>query len=139
MDTLCYKLELYEGKSGGAVARLGKQALEVSLPVPQQFQNQDLRLVTLDRNGQLEFLPITNDGQQIRFSTDYLSVYGIYGSGTLFAQGNVVDGQVVITGYGRRDDSPDTGDHIHPKWILGTGLLALGLAILLLQRKRRTA
>ncbi len=139
MDTLCYTLELYEGESGGDIARLGKQALEVSLPVPQQFQNQDLRLVTLDRNGQLEFLPIDNDGQQIRFSTDYLSVYGIYGSGTLFAQGNVVDGQVVITGYGRKDDSPDTGDYIHPKWILGIGLLASGLAILLLQRKKRTA
>lgn len=139
MDTLCYTLRLYEGESGAAVSRLGKQALEVTMSLPQQLQNQDLRLVTLDRNGQLEFLDIVNDGQKIQFSTDYLSVYGIYGSGALFAQGNVVDGQVVITGYGRRDDSPDTGDYIHPKWILGTGLLASGLAILLLQRKRRTA
>lgn len=139
MDTLCYTLRLYEGRSGAAVSRLGKQALEVTMSLPQQLQNQDLRLVTLDRNGQLEFLDIVNDGQKIQFSTDYLSVYGIYGSGALFAQGNVVDGQVVITGYGRRDDSPDTGDYIHPKWILGTGLLASGLAILLLQRKRRTA
>lgn len=139
MDTLCYTLKLYEGESGGSIARLGKQALQVTLSLPQQLQNQDLRLVTLDRNGQLEFLDIVNDGQQIQFSTDYLSVYGIYGSGSLFAQGNVVDGQVVITGYGKRDDSPDTGDYIHPKWILGIGLLASGLAILLLQQKRRTA
>lgn len=137
MDTLCFTLELYEGESGAAVARLGRQAMEVTMSLPQQFQNQDLRLVTLDRNGQLEFLDFVNDGQQIQFSTDYLSVYGIYGSGSLFAQGKVVDGQVVITGYGRRDDSPDTGDYIHPKWILGTGLLASGLAVLLLQRKRR--
>jgi len=139
MDTLCYTLRLYEGESGENIVRLGKQALEVTIPLPQQLQNQDLRLVTLDRNGQLEFLDCINDGHQIRFSTDYLSVYGIYGSGALFAQGNVVDGEVVITGYGRRDDSPDTGDYIHPKWMLGTGLLASGLAILLLQRKRRTA
>ena len=139
MDTLCCTLKLYEGESGGSIARLGKQALEVTISLPQQLQNQDLRLVTLDRNGQLEFLDFVNDGQQIQFSTDYLSVYGIYGSGNLFAQGNVVDGQVVITGYGRRDDSPDTGDYIHPKWILGTGLFASGLAVLLLQRKRRTA
>lgn len=111
--------------------------MEVMMSLPQQFQNQDLRLVTLDRNGQLEFLDFVNDGQQIQFSTDYLSVYGIYGSGSLFAQGKVVDGQVVITGYGRRDDSPDTGDYIHPKWVLGTGLLASGLAVLLLQHKRR--
>ncbi len=137
MDTLCFTLRLYEGESGGSIVRLGRQAMEVTMPLPQQFQNQDLRLVTLDRNGQLEFLDFVNDGQQIQFSTDYLSVYGIYGSGTLFAQGNIVDGQVVITGYGRRDDSPDTGDYIHPKWVLGTGLLASGLAILLFQRKKR--
>lgn len=139
MDTLCYKLCLYEGGNNVPITRLGKQALEVTLPVPSQLQGKELRLVTLDRNGQLEYLPIVTDGQQMQFSTDYLSVYGIYGSGTLFAQGDVVDGQVVITSYGRKDDSPDTGDFIHPKWILGTGLLALGLAILLLQRKRRTA
>ena len=85
----------------------------------------------------LEYLPAATDGQQIRFSTDYLSVYGIYGSGTFFAQGDVVDGQVVITGYGTRDTSPDTGDFIHPKWILGVGLMAAGLTILLLQRKKK--
>lgn len=140
MDTLCYTMCLYEGGNSVPITRLGKQALEVTLPVPQQLQGKELRLVTLDRNGQLEYLPIATDGQQIQFSTDYLSVYGIYGSGgSLFAQGNVVDGQVVITSYGTKDNSPDTGDFIHPKWILGTGLLALGLAILLLQRKRRTA
>lgn len=139
MDTICYTMSLYEAGNNVPITRLGKQALEVTLPVPQQLQGKELRLVTLDRNGQLEYLPIATDGQQLQFSTDYLSVYGIYGSGTLFAQGNVVDGQVVITGYGRRDDSPDTGDFIHPKWILGTGLLMAGLAILLLQRKNRTA
>lgn len=137
MDTLCFTLSLYEGESGGKIARLGRQAMEVTMSLPRQLQNQDLRLVTLDRNGQLEFLDFVNDGQQIQFSTDYLSVYGIYGSGSLFAQGNVVDGQVIITGYGRKDDSPDTGDYIHPKWVLGTGLLASGLAVLLLQRRRR--
>lgn len=139
LDTICYTMSLYEAGSNVPITRLGKQALEVTLPVPQQLQGKELRLVTLDRNGQLEYLPIATDGQQMQFSTDYLSVYGIYGGGALFAQGNVVDGQVVITGYGRRDDSPDTGDFIHPKWILGTGLLMAGLAILLLQRKNRTA
>ena len=139
LDTLCYTLSLYEGSSGGRIVRLGRQALEVTMPLPEQLQNQDLRLVTLDRNGQLEYLPVATDGEQIRFSTDYLSVYGIYGSGSLYAQGDVVDGRAVITGYGRRDASPDTGDPVHPKWILGTGLLALGLAMILLQRKKRTA
>ncbi len=139
MDTLCYTLSLYEGSSGGKIVRLGRQALEVTMPLPEQLQNQDLRLVTLDRNGQLEYLPVATDGEQIRFSTDYLSVYGIYGSGSLYAQGDVVDGRAVITGYSRRDASPDTGDPVHPKWILGTGLLALGLAMILLQRKKRTA
>lgn len=139
VSTLCYALSLREGESGAAINRLGKQALEVTLPLPSQMQGQDVRVVTLDRNGQLEFLPVAVQREQIHFSTDYLSVYGIYGSGTLFAQGDVVDGQVVITGYGTRDTSPDTGDAVHPKWILGVGLLASGLAILLLQRKRRAA
>lgn len=139
MDTICYTMSLYEGGNNVLITRLGKQALEVTLQIPQQLKGKELRLVTLDRNGQLEYLPITTDGQQIQFSTDYLSVYGIYGSGSMFAQGDVVDGQVVITSYGKKDDSPDTGDPIHPKWILGIGLLASGLAILLLQRKRKTA
>ncbi len=139
MDTLCYTLCLYEGESGVAVTRLGKQALEVILPLPTQLQGQDLRLVTLDRNGQLEYLPVVTDGQQIRFSTDYLSVYGIYGSGTIYAQAEVTDGQAVITDYGKRDDSPDTGDDIHPKWILGIGLLFAGAAILLCAHRNKTA
>ena len=139
MDTICYTLCFYEGGNRVPITRLGKQALEVTMPVPQQLQGKELRLVTLDRNGQLEYLPIATDGQQLQFSTDYLSVYGIYGSGSLFAQGNVVDGQVIITSYGKRDDSPDTGDFIHPKWVLGTGLLMAGIAILLLQRKNKTA
>ncbi len=139
MDTLCYTLRLYEGESGVIVTRLGKQALEVILPLPEQLQGQDLRLVTLDRNGQLEYLPVVTDGQRIQFSTDYLSVYGIYGSGTLYAQGDVVDGQVVITGFGRKDESPDTGDLIHPKWILGIGLLFAGAAILLYAHRNKAA
>ncbi|MDE5892569.1 MAG: hypothetical protein K2H45_06585, partial [Acetatifactor sp.] len=139
MDTICYTLYFYEGGNHVPITRLGKQALEVTMPVPQQLQGKELRLVTLDRNGQLEYLPIATDGQQMQFSTDYLSVYGIYGSGSLFAQGNVVDGQVIITSYGKRDDSPDTGDFIHPKWVLGIGLLMAGIAILLLQRKNKTA
>lgn len=137
MDTICYNLCLYEGGNNVPITRLGKQGLEVTLPVPQQLQGKELRLVTLDRNGQLEYLPIATDGQQMQFTTDYLSVYGIFGGGSLFAQGDVVDGEVVITSYGKRDDSPDTGDFIHPKWILGIGLLASGLAVLLLQRKKR--
>lgn len=95
--------------------------------------------MTMDRNGQLEYLPLVINGQQVSFSTDYLSTYALYGSGALFAQGDVVEGQVVITSYGRKDDSPDTGDTIHPKWILGVGLLMAGFAALLLQRKNRTA
>lgn len=137
MSTMIFTLSLLEGESGVAINRMGKQALEIALPIPLQMQGQDLRVVTVDRNGQLEYLPATIEDQRICFSTDYLSEYGIYGSGTLFAQGNVVDGQVVITGYGTRDISPDTGDHIHPKWILGVGLLAAGLAVILLQSKKK--
>lgn len=136
MDAVCYTLRLCEGESGVAITRLGRQELEVTMPVPVQLQGQELRLVTLDRNGQLEYLPLATNGQQMSFSTDYLSTYALYGSGTLFAQGDVVKGQVVITSYGRRDDSPDTGDYIHPKWILGIGLLMAGFAILLLQQKK---
>ncbi|MCM1118983.1 MAG: leucine-rich repeat domain-containing protein [bacterium] len=139
MDAVCFSLRLCEGESGVAITRLGRQELEVTMPLPAQLQGQELRLVTLDRNGQLEYLPLATDGKQISFSTDYLSIYALYGSGTLFAQGDVVEGQVVITSYGRRDASPDTGDFIHPKWILGMGLLMAGLAILLLQRRNRAA
>lgn len=136
-NTICYAFHLYEGESGIAIKRLGKQAMEVVLQLPEQLQNKELRVITLDCNGQLEYLSAITDGKQLQFTTDYLSVYGIYGSGTIYAQENVTDGQVIISAYGHKDDSPDTGDIIHPKWVLGIGLLFTGFSILLFASKKK--
>ena len=59
MSTMIFTLSLLEGESGVAINRMGKQALEIALPIPLQMQGQDLRVVTVDRNGQLEYLPAT--------------------------------------------------------------------------------
>ena len=63
------------------LTKLGSQALSVSIPVPEALQGQELRVVTLDRNGQLERLEaaIADDTKIVRFSMNSPSMIGIYG------------------------------------------------------------
>lgn len=71
--------------SGIPLTKLGRSRLTVVLPVPEELSGQELQLITVDRNGQLGALPaerVTLEGQEaVRFETNFLSVFGIYGSG----------------------------------------------------------
>ncbi|MCI8527953.1 MAG: leucine-rich repeat domain-containing protein [Lachnospiraceae bacterium] len=67
------------------LTKLGTQALTVVLPVPEALQGQNLRLLVLDRNGQLEDIPIERisiEGKPYyRFQTNFVSQYIVYGIG----------------------------------------------------------
>ena len=69
--------------SGVPLTNLGSQALTVTFPVPESLRGQSLALYTLDRNGQLEVLPVESvsvDGvEAFRFQMDYVSVIGVCG------------------------------------------------------------
>lgn len=79
-----YDLTLTDG-SGIPLEKLGRQTLTVVLPVPEALRGQELKVVTLDRNGQLEAVAaerVSADGaESVRLRTNHLSLYGIYGLG----------------------------------------------------------
>lgn len=83
-DMVFYDMTLTD-ESGIPLEKLGSQALEAILPVPETLRGQELRLFTLDRNGQLEELDVGRvlaDGvESFRFRTDHLSLFGLYGTG----------------------------------------------------------
>ena len=137
-----YDIKLLEAESGIPITAMGKQQIEISIPVPTGIEENNLHVVCLDADGQLEEVSsriATVDGMlSLTFTTNHFSSYGIYN----YLSGNtaqVNDGQAVFTSLsGNLDDSPDTGDHsIHPKWFLGFGLLFTGLALFFYRGRRR--
>lgn len=135
-ETVVYDLVLTEPENHVPLTKLGNQALTVTLPVPENLAGQEIQILTLDRNGQAEELPAarvqTEEGSFVRFSAKHLSLFALLGKGELQSQAEVMDGEVIITEFaGRPDDSPDTGDAVHPKYYLGTGLLFAGAALVI--------
>ena len=133
---LCaYEMSLIDASTGVPITGLGKQSVEVTIPIPNGVGTENLHVVCLDADGQLEEVGsriISADGMDaITFSAKHFSSYGIYNygnSGTAVADVN--DGQAVFTSLGNKDDSPDTGDYsIHPKWFLFAGLICTAMAM----------
>ena len=129
-----YDMTLLEEESGVSITKLGKQTLRITMPLPDGLEEGTLFILCSDANGQLEDVPYRyeeEDGERlVTFETSHFSDFGFYASGTsVFAEGSVSGGKAVIGSYGVKDDSPNTGDHIHPKWFLAGGLLFAALAV----------
>ncbi len=93
-DIVVYELHLTDN-SGIPITKLGKQPIEVTMPVPENLAAQNLKLYTLDRNGQLEELKVErvkyNGVDSFRFSTSYISQIGVMGDGTDFEEAYVLE------------------------------------------------
>lgn len=133
---LCaYEISMTEADTGVPITGLGKQSVEVTVPMPNGVNEENLHVVCLDADGQLEEVKsrvISSDGiDAIIFTAKHFSPYGVYNYGTSNGVvADVKDGQAVFASLGNKDDSPDTGDHsIHPKWFLSVGLLFMALAV----------
>ncbi len=127
---------LYEKNGVVPLTKLGTQNLAISMELPQSLYKGKLHVVTVDSNGQLEELPYTrvndtlNKSSRITFRTNHFSVFGFYSiSDKSYASAVVSDGKAIFSG--NFDESPDTGDLIHPKWFLVLGLIFAGIAFLL--------
>lgn len=83
-ETVVYDLQLTDS-SEIPIHKLGHQTLTVVLPIPENLQNKELQVITLDRNLQPELLPaervIVNNVESVRFQTNHLSLFGIYSLG----------------------------------------------------------
>lgn len=92
--TVIYDLSLTDS-SNIPLTKLGKQLLTVTIPVPKALGGQELKAVTLDRNGQLELLAsevILLDGEEaIRFQTNHLSLFAVYGTGVAYENIRIVN------------------------------------------------
>ena len=141
---LCaYEINLTDAATGIPITGLGKQSVEVTIPVPKGVGEDNLHVVCLDADGQLEEVEsriVSSDGlDAITFSAKHFSYYGIYnygGNNTVVS--DVKDGQAVFTSLGNKDDSPNTGDNsIHPKWFLCIGLVCSAMVVFFYRGGRR--
>ncbi len=121
-----------EDENGIAITGLGKKNVMLTLPVPEDIQPQNARVLCMDEDGQLESVAaqlVEIDGQPcLQFYARHFSPYGIY---TFLDDAG---GQVK---HGKLDASPDTGDPVHPKWFLCVGMASASMALLLWKDKKR--
>lgn len=139
---VAYDISLLEEESGVTITKLGKQTVRITMPLPAGMGNGTLFILSSDANGQLEDVPYWyeegENGRQVSFETSHFSDFGFYTSGTtMYAEGSVSNGKAVIGGYSQKDDSPNTGDFLHPKWFLAGGLFFAALAAFFLKKKPR--
>ena len=128
-----YEILLMDATDTVPIHKLGKQTATVELAVPDGMSTDQMHVVTLDEDGQLEavnYEVTESDGEnKIRFTTNHFSPYGIYEYDGFGGTGEVSNGKAIIRG-GSKDNTPDTGDLIHPKWFLALGLAALACVFL---------
>ncbi|MCM1186658.1 MAG: leucine-rich repeat domain-containing protein [Lachnoclostridium sp.] len=137
------KISLYEisltDNSGIPISKLGKQRLIVTMPVPDGLSGEGVRVVTLDRNGQLEQVSserVRMDGRDyIRFYTSHLSLYGIYGDGAVLEENSIQEVTTLITSMAAAPGSSGTAPEVSSAakaipyrfaWILSGILLVTG-------------
>lgn len=137
-----FDITLQEADTTIPITGLGRQKMEITIPMPEGIGEENLHIVCLDENGQLEEvesrISSVSGTDCIIFNANHFSYYGVYN----YLSGNtakVSNGQAIFTSLsGEKDDSPNTGDNsIHPKWFLGAGLLFTGLALFFYNGKKR--
>lgn len=135
-----YEFSLYEASGNIPITRLGKQYINVTFKMPEGLLADNLHVVTLDQDGQLEAVEhrilSMEDGDYIELTTSHFSPFGIYQHGDVNGQASS-GSDAVINGSGRKDNTPDTGDFLHPKWFLALGLLAGSVALFFYKGKNK--
>lgn len=91
---IVYNLGLTD-ESGIPIYKLGNQKLTVAIPIPNGLINQNLNILTLDRNGQPEFVNVeraTVSGKEVFcFSIDTVAQIGVYSTGTVQASADLLE------------------------------------------------
>lgn len=141
-----YDLQLTDN-SGIPLTKLGRSGLNVVLPLPESLSGQELKMVTLDRNGQLEAVGVERvmlEGVEcFRFRTTHLSLFGVYGVGP--AKSEIREVNVSMNSMSAGPGGLESGgDRNHSililKFILGAAVLVTGAGLLLpgvIRPKRR--
>lgn len=121
-----------EDENGISITGLGRKNMMLTLPVPEEIEPANAKILCVDEDGQLESVSakLTEiDGQPcLQFYARHFSYYGIY---TFL---NDAGDQI---GHGKLDASPDTGDYVHPKWFLCIGLAATAMVLFLWRDRKK--
>lgn len=136
-----FDISLYDSTGQIPITKLGRQYVTVLIPKPSGVSADGLHMVALDEDGQLEAIEHQvlelEDGEYIQFTTNHFSSYGMYQYSSWGGQAVVSNGgSTFISMSGNKDDTPDTGDGLHPKWFLAIGLLAASVALFFYKGKR---
>lgn len=130
-NTVCVQINLIDNKTDVPITKTGKQILKMTVELPDYISNGSVRILTVDRNGQLENIPYTREDHEFTFSLNHLSPFAFINVNN----GNSVFAEKEVNGYSM-DASPDTGDRIHPKWILSLGLACMSIVVLFIKKKQ---
>lgn len=145
-NMVIYDLTLTDG-SGISLTKLGQQTLTVVLPLPEQLKGQELRLLTLDRNGQAEAVAVervaVNGTESVRFQVNHLSLFGIYGVGAADAGQELMEVSVDVRSLSAVPQEEaavnETKGQPYPKMWVGGALFATGVILALSGCPRRKA
>lgn len=130
-----YEISMTDTRNNVPITGLGKQRVEITMPLPSGVLPNNLHVVCLDEDGQLEEVDSrmvsVNGKDAVAFQAAHFSDYGIYNYGSSgMAVADVREGQAVFVSLGKKDASPDTGDYsIHPKYFLCAGLFFASMAM----------
>ena len=126
------------------ITKLGRQILTVILPLPEHLSGQRLQVLTLDRNGQPELLAaerVMMEGvESVRFRTNHLSPFGIYGLGMDDSQEGLQEISVELTSQSEGPAVKGGGVGTVSKMIASGLALALGILLIVMgtiQRSKR--
>ncbi len=134
-----YEINMTDTETNVPITGLGKQRVEITMPLPSGVLQENLHVVCLDEDGQLEEVDSRivslNGKDAVAFQAAHFSDYGIYNYGSGPAVADVREGQAVFVSLGKKDASPDTGDYsIHPKYFLCAGLFFAAMAMFFYQK-----
>ena len=129
-NLMTFQISLREEGNEIPLTKFGKQTMNITMDLPDNIPSSNLHVICTDEDGQLEdlsFSVLNDDGKfKVSFDISHTGNYGLYSFNS-----------TEVSLY-ELDESPDTGDYIHPKWFLSVGLLSFGLILLLLKSKKES-
>ena len=98
-ERILYDITLTDA-SGISISKLGNQGLEIAIPIPDVLSGEKLVVLTCDRNGQLEDIPVTvvntSGKEYARFTTYHLSTFALYSTGTALSESDIITSDVTL-------------------------------------------
>ncbi len=148
-DRSLYDIVLTDA-SGIPLTKLGNQGLEIAIPVPESLKGKKLFVLTVDRNGQLEDIPVavveSSDKLYARFTTFHLSVFALCSGGEELNEDGIITSDVVLRAASGGPANAVAADPSIGSWAVSRGalrwiisgmLVLTGILLLFVRKKSR--